>query len=148
MQTFETTDPKIARRCRYGQHRSHQHIALSRWHERLPKCIGLNHHLVKEIKVRALKRARISKPTRADMQASIMRAWHFGQAGRRISRLTLSGKKWDFCMMLPSSRRRERNTLCHWSVPVAWRGDKKTLGFGVSRGCFILISLRSAMKLC
>jgi hypothetical protein len=34
-------------------------IALCRWREGLPECVGLNHHLVKEITLRALKRADI-----------------------------------------------------------------------------------------
>jgi hypothetical protein len=38
-------------------------IALCRWREGLAKCIGLNHHLFKEIALRALKRADIETHT-------------------------------------------------------------------------------------
>jgi hypothetical protein len=38
-------------------------IALWRWRERLPECIGLNHHLVKVVALRALKRADIETHT-------------------------------------------------------------------------------------
>jgi hypothetical protein len=72
------------------------------------------------------------------MRASIVRAPHFGQAGRWMRALTLSGKKIGFLRDASLKGRRERNNSLTGSVPSTVIGITVVLKVPVR--CSILLS--------
>jgi hypothetical protein len=124
-------------------------IALCPWRKGLPECIGLNHHLVKEITLRALKRAEIeTHACRHDasehhVSAALWASWAmevevdvvrqeigflhdaFPRRGGGSATLSVTGKCLGRSVVIGT-----------------------TLGSRVPRRCSILIILRSPVKLC
>jgi hypothetical protein len=123
-------------------------IALCRWREGLPECIGLNHHLVKEITLRALKRADIETHTcRHDASEHHVSAALWASRAMDVE-VDVVRQEIGFLHDAFPHREGGSATLsvtgrCLWRSAVM----ETTLGLRTPRRCSILISLRSPMKL-
>jgi hypothetical protein len=124
-------------------------IALCRWREGLTECIGPNHHLVKEITPGALKRADIETHTcRHDAGE-----YHVSAAlwASRAMDVEIDVVRQEIGFLHDASLIEEAGAQ-HSLSPGRRLWHKAvigtTLGFRVPCRCSILISYRSAMKLC
>jgi hypothetical protein len=114
----------------------------------LPECIGLNHHLVKEITLRALKRADIETHTcRHDASE-----YHVSAAlwASRAMDVEIDVVRQEIGFLHDAFPHREGGSAtlsvtgrCLWRSAVMGT----TLGLRAPRRCSILISLRSPKKL-
>jgi hypothetical protein len=98
-------------------------IALCRWREGLPECIGPNHHLVKEITPRALKRADIETHTcRHDASEYHVSAAFWASRAMDMEIDVVRQEIGFLHIDFPSSRRRESSPTKYFpEATLTWR---------------------------
>jgi hypothetical protein len=119
-------------------------ITLCRWREGLPECIGLNHHLVNVVALRALKRADIETHTcRRDASEHHVSAALWAS---RTMEVKVDIVRQEIGFLHDASLIEEAGAQ-HSLSPAGGAVIGTTVGFRTPIRCSKLISLRNAMKL-